>query len=35
LLPEKQYFEGGAHEKLVWFKCGCEQPQLGRLERVG
>jgi len=35
LLPEKVYLEGGAHSKLKLFRCGCEEPKLGRLERTG
>lgn len=35
LLPEKVYLGGGEPDKLKLFKCGCEEPRLGRLERTG
>ena len=35
LLPEKVYLGGVAQGRLKLFKCGCAEPQLGRLARTG
>ena len=34
LLPEKVYLEGAPEDRFKLFACGCEEPQLGRLERA-